>query len=57
MENSKMLFIAIPANRKVAIEILHTIICLVESIDGEIFDPQDALEDIFYETLNKGVEF
>jgi|GEM_PF-5197849 len=57
MKNSKMLIIAIPVYVKEATEILHTIICLAESIDGEIFDPQDALEDIYYGALNKSTEF
>lgn len=52
-----MLIIAIPVYVKEATEILHTIICLAESIDGEIFDPQDALEDIYYGALNKSTEF
>jgi len=57
MKNSKMLIIAIPVNGNEATEILSTIICLTESIDGEIFDPQDALEDIYYGALNKSTEF
>jgi len=57
MENSKMLFIAVPVNGKEAAMKLDTIICLVESIDGEIFDPHDALEDIYHGALNKSTEF
>ena len=47
MKNSKMLIIAIPVNGRENKDAIDTIIGLTESLEGDVFDPQNALDDIY----------
>ena len=56
MKNSKMLIIAIPVNGREEFEKINMIIGLTESLEGDVFDPQDALYDI-YGSLSDIIKF
>ena len=56
MKNSKMLIIAIPVNGRENKDAIDTIIGLTELIEGDVFDPQDALDDI-YGALSEIIKF
>jgi len=57
MENSKMLIIVCPTNGEEANMNLQSILRLVESSGGVIFEPDGAIADYYYNILDPDYEF